>query len=38
MDTPQRNANAKIAAAPQRVSRDGCKDLVTELVCWATGG
>jgi hemoglobin len=38
MDTPRRNAQPKVDAAHQRVSRAGFKYLVTALVCWATRG
>lgn len=32
------NANAKVDEAHHRVSKAGFKYLVTEMVCWATGG
>ena len=32
------NANPKVDEAHHRVSRAGFKYLVTEMVCWATGG
>ena len=38
MDNPRLNANPKVDEAHHRVSRAGCKYLVTELVCGATGG
>jgi hemoglobin len=38
MDNPRLNANPKVNEAHHRVSRAGFKYLVTELVCWATGG
>ena len=38
MDNPRLNANPKIDEAHHRVSRAGFKYLVTEMVCWATGG
>ena len=38
MDNPRLNANPKVDAAHHRVSRAGFKYLVTEMVCWATGG
>ncbi|MDA1016652.1 MAG: group 1 truncated hemoglobin [Planctomycetota bacterium] len=38
MDDPQLNANPKVDEAHHRVSRAGFKYLVTEMVCWATGG
>ncbi len=38
MDDPRLNANPKIDEAHHRVSRAGFKYLVTEMVCWATGG
>ncbi|MGE3804892.1 MAG: group 1 truncated hemoglobin [Gemmataceae bacterium] len=38
MDDPKLNANAKVNEAHHRVSRAGFKYLVTEMVCWATGG
>jgi hemoglobin len=38
MDDPRLNANAKVNEAHHRVSRAGFKYLVTEMVCWATGG
>lgn len=38
MDNPRINANAKVDEAHHRVSRAGFKYLVTEMVCWATGG
>jgi hemoglobin len=38
MDSPRLNANPKVNEAHHRVSRAGFKYLVTEMVCWATGG
>src|SRR6266852_5132799 len=38
MDNPRLNANPKADEAHHRVSRAGFKYLVTEMVCWATGG
>jgi hemoglobin len=38
MDDPRLNANPKVDEAHHRVSRQGFKYLVTEMVCWATGG
>jgi hemoglobin len=38
MDDPRLNANPLVDEAHHRVSRAGFKFLVTELVCWATGG
>ncbi len=38
MDDPVLNANPKVDEAHHRVSRAGFKYLVTEMVCWATGG
>lgn len=38
MDDPKLNANPKVDEAHHRVSRAGFKYLVTEMVCWATGG
>lgn len=38
MDNPVLNANPKVDEAHHRVSRAGFKYLVTEMVCWATGG
>jgi hemoglobin len=38
MDNPGLNANPKVDEAHHRVSRAGFKYLVTEMVCWATGG
>ncbi len=38
MDDPRINANAKVDEAHHNVSRAGFKYLVTEMVCWATGG
>jgi hemoglobin len=38
MDNPRLNANPKVDEAHHRVSRAGFKGLVTEMVCWATGG
>src|SRR5207247_116015 len=35
---PRLNANPKVEEAHHRVSRAGFKYLVTEMVCWATGG
>jgi len=38
MDNPRLNANPKVDEAHHRISRAGFKYLVTEMVCWATGG
>ncbi len=38
MDDPRLNANPKVDEAHHRVSRSGFKYLVTEMVCWASGG
>ena len=38
MHNPTLNANPKVDEAHHRVSRAGFKYLVTEMVCWATGG
>ena len=38
MDDPRLNANPKVNEAHHRVSRAGFKYLVTEQVCWASGG
>jgi hemoglobin len=38
MDNPDLNANPHVNEAHHRVSRAGFKYLVTEMVCWATGG
>jgi hemoglobin len=38
MDDPRLNANPRVDEAHHRVSRAGFKYLVTELVCWASGG
>ena len=38
MDDPRLNANPAVNEAHHRVSRAGFKYLVTEMVCWATGG
>ena len=38
MDDPRLNANPKVDEAHHRVSRAGFKYLVTEQVCWASGG
>src|SRR6187431_498929 len=38
MDDPRLNANPKVKEAHHKVSRAGFKYLVTEMVCWATGG
>ncbi len=38
MDNPRLNANPQVDEAHHRVSRAGFKYLVTEMVCWATGG
>lgn len=38
MDDPRLNANPRVDEAHHRVSSAGFKYLVTELVCWATGG
>jgi hemoglobin len=36
--TPRLNANPRVDEAHHRVSPPGFKYLVTEMVCWATGG
>ena len=38
MVDPRLNANPKVDEAHHRVSAQGFKYLVTEMVCWATGG
>jgi hemoglobin len=38
MSNPALNANPKVDDAHHRVSKAGFKYLVTEMVCWATGG
>jgi hemoglobin len=38
MEDPLLNANPLVDEAHHRVSRAGFKYLVTEMVCWATGG
>ena len=38
MENPGLNANPKVDEAHHRVSKAGFKYLVTEMVCWATGG
>jgi hemoglobin len=38
MDDARLNANPRVDEAHHRVSRAGFKYLVTEMVCWATGG
>ena len=38
MDDPRINANPAVDEAHHRVSRAGFKYLVTEMVCWASGG
>ena len=38
MIDPRLNANPKVDEAHHRVSPAGFKYLVTEMVCWATGG
>src|SRR4051812_16589675 len=38
MTDPRLNANLRVDEAHHRVSRAGFKYLVTEMVCWATGG
>jgi hemoglobin len=38
MDDPALNANPLVDEAHHRVSRSGFKYLVTEMMCWATGG
>lgn len=38
MGNPILNANPKVDEAHHRVSKAGFKYLVTEMVCWATGG
>ena len=38
MVDPRLNANALVDEAHHRVSKAGFKYLVTEMVCWATGG
>src|SRR2546425_5053009 len=38
MANPKLNANPKVAEAHHKVPPAGFKYLVTEMVCWATGG
>lgn len=38
MDSPALNANPAVDAAHHRLPKAGFKYLVTEMVCWATGG
>jgi hemoglobin len=38
MDNPALNANPAIDEAHHRLPKPGFKYLVTEMVCWATGG
>ena len=38
MDDPRLNANPLVDEAHHRVGKAGFKYLVTEMVCWATGG
>ena len=38
MANPKLNANPKVDEAHHKVGRPGFKYLVTEMVCWATGG
>jgi hemoglobin len=38
MVDPRLNANARVDEAHHRVTSQGFKYLVTEMVCWATGG
>jgi hemoglobin len=38
MGDPRLNANPLVDAAHHRVTPAGFKYLVTEMVCWATGG
>lgn len=38
MDDPRLNANPLVDEAHHRVTPPGFKYLVTEMVCWATGG
>src|ERR687895_1181397 len=38
MTDPRLNANPRVDEAHHRVSAAGFKYLVTELVCWASGG
>ena len=38
MDDPRLNANPRVDEAHHRVSAAGFKYLVTEMVCWASGG
>ena len=38
MDDPRLNANPLVDEAHHRVSPSGFKYLVTEMVCWASGG
>src|SRR5687768_7554738 len=38
MSNPVLNANAKVNEAHHKVTPPGFKYLVTEMVCWATGG
>lgn len=38
MVNPRLNANPKVDEAHHRIARAGFKYLVTEMVCWASGG
>jgi len=38
MEDPKLNSNPLVDEAHHRVSRAGFKYLVTEMMCWATGG
>lgn len=38
MDDPELNANPAVDEAHHRLPKAGFKYLVTEMVCWATGG
>lgn len=38
MANPKLNANPKVDEAHHKVGKPGFKYLVTEMVCWATGG
>ena len=38
MDNPVLNANPQVNEAHHRVTKSGFKYLVTEMVCWASGG
>jgi hemoglobin len=38
MTDPRLNANSRVDEAHHRVSAQGFKYLVTEMVCWASGG